>query len=206
MLTIVQKINFRNLKRAMTILWERLHGLDFSIAAESEDVGYDPNVVHRSEPSGGPDLVKLLEKLNITDEDSIIDVGCGKGSAMRSMLSFPFKRVGGIEISEEIASIAKQNFHKLREVRTEIFAENATLFESFGDYNIFYFFSPFPCNIMADVIRKIDHAVKDHDRKSLVIYVNPECGDTLVKNSEFEKIMATKVDYHTVHVYSNMPE
>jgi cyclopropane fatty-acyl-phospholipid synthase-like methyltransferase len=50
-----------------------------------------------------------LNDLNITANDSIIDIGCGKGSAMLSMLGFPFARVDGVELSQQIGSIAIRN-------------------------------------------------------------------------------------------------
>jgi protein-L-isoaspartate O-methyltransferase len=135
----LESITFGNIVRKIEILWDYFHGLDFLRVVLSEEVGLDPQLSYRSSPSGDKYLKKLLCYLNISSKDCIMDIGCGKGSAMRVMLKFSFSHVDGIELSEDIAKIAKRNFEKLREYRCNIYIGDASEFRNFDLYNIVYF-------------------------------------------------------------------
>lgn len=110
-----------NLALRSRILLDKFRGLDFLTVILPEDVGLDPKQAYHSSPSGNKYLVNVLNDINISSQDSIIDIGCGKGSAMRMMLKFPFARVHGIELSEHIAAIAVNNFKRLNRSRGRVF-------------------------------------------------------------------------------------
>ncbi len=78
-------------------------------------------------------------------------------------------------------------------------------FDRYSDYNIFYFFSPFPDQVMAEVIAKISVSVGDLDRETIVFYINPECHQTLENKGIFKLIHETKIDNEKTHIYSNWP-
>lgn len=102
--------------------------LDFHTIIQPEEVGLDSTVAYRSSPSGNVFLRRVLDDFNITKSDCIVDIGCGKGSAMRTMLEYPFAKVDGVQLSEYIASIAKKNFEKLNAMLCTVFAGDAALF------------------------------------------------------------------------------
>lgn len=178
-------------------------GLDFSSIISSEEVGLDPRFFYRSSPSGGKYLFDILKRIDITEKDSIIDVGCGKGSAMRTMLKFSFGRVDGMEASEKIAESAVNNFKKLKEGRVKIFACDATDFDKYEECNFFYFYNPFPCQVMLRVIEKIKLASQNLDKEIFIIYNNPICHNVIVNNgfniiSDFPDEWGNKI-----YLYSN---
>lgn len=156
----VKFLTLENLKRKSKILWDIFHGLDFLTVIQPEDVGLDSKKAYRSSPSGDKFLQNLLMDFNISSQDSIIDIGCGKGSAMRTMLKFPFAQVDGIELSEYIAKIAARNFERLKADRSRIFIGNAARFKKYDAYNIVYFYNPFPCNVMLDVVNSLIYSIK----------------------------------------------
>jgi protein-L-isoaspartate O-methyltransferase len=165
----------------LRVRWERLRGLDFHTAVEPEALGLDPRTVSRSTPSGNAFLAAVFADLGITPADRIMDVGCGKGSAMRVMRRFPFGRVAGIELAGGIAEIARQNFRRLRASNVEVYAGDAAEFDGYGEFNVFYFYNPFPSAIMARVLDRIFGAAAADGRELLVIYNNPVCHDLLVE-------------------------
>ncbi len=128
--SILNKITIRNFRRAFSIFWDWIRGYDFTLTLQSEDMGYNPDVVHRSESFGGYWLVEFFEKMNIKSDDAIIDVGCGKGSSMRSMMGFPFSKIDGVEIFGKLVEIAKNNFRKLGDSRCHVYLGDATDFRS----------------------------------------------------------------------------
>lgn len=98
----------------------------------------DEGKVYRGSSSRSLELFNALNKLNVSKEDSILDIGCAKGGAIYTMYNFPFSRIDGIEISKLLASIAHKNLVKLGCDRTEIFNMNAELFEGYGNYSFLF--------------------------------------------------------------------
>src|SRR5690348_9948385 len=51
---------------------------------------------------------KLLQKMNLTNYESVIDLGCSIGTWYQSYKKFGFKKIVGIDISQERAMEAKK--------------------------------------------------------------------------------------------------
>ena len=164
----------------LRVLGDSLQGLDFERVVTSEQMGLDPETVFRCSPSGDSYLKQVFASLNISINDSIIDVGCGKGSAMRVMTSFPFASVDGVELSHEMATIARRNFQILKQTNVSIFETDATRFEDYSKYNFFYFYNPFPESIMRLTIDRILDSVRSAPRTLRLIYNNPVCGEAVL--------------------------
>ena len=113
--------------RRYLLLREKLEGVDFSEIIEVEELGLDPSLASHSAPSGNKYLRNVLNQISISNRDAIIDIGSGKGSAMRIMLEFPFHKVDGVELSSQVAEIAQKNFNKLKIPRNryELFVMDA---------------------------------------------------------------------------------
>lgn len=193
-----------NLMYKTKLVIEKLRGLDFMTIVKPEDVGLDPRQVYHSSPSGNQYLHKLLNELKITAKDSIVDIGCGKGSAMYTMLDFPFLHVDGIELSEKIATIAKNNFRRLRADRVTLFNCDASLFSNYDAYNMVYMYNPFPCAVMAKVIDNIIKSICRIERELLIIYNNATCHDMVVDQGFFTKVSLYEAEYGSgISIYSN---
>lgn len=186
------------------ILSDKLNKLDFTSVCEPEELGYDPKVVKRSAPSGDKFLVNMLNDFNITTEDSIIDIGCGKGSAIRKMLQYPFAHVDGIELSDHIANIAIQNFKNLGVIRTRVFIADATKFNDYDDYNFIYLYDPFPTSVMESVADSLISSLQRSPRELVIIYNNPVCHESLVAKDMFTKAGIYPDNWgNTIAIYSN---
>ena len=178
--------------------------LDFTSVIYPEELGLDPQQVYRSSPSGNAYLSNLLADMGISKADSIIDIGSGKGSAMRIMLEFPFKKVAGIEISEHIAKIAKKNFKILKSKNAFVYTCNAVTFERYSEYNFFYFYNPFPSEVMVNVIKKIHDSTSQASNEIIIIYNNPTCHDDIVSNTQFSKAKEYPDEWgNKIFIYSN---
>jgi len=55
-----------------------------------------------------------------------------------------FSTVHGMDISEELVTIANKNFTLLQTGSCQAYVADALEFKNYADYNIFYFFNPFP--------------------------------------------------------------
>jgi hypothetical protein len=183
------KYRIKALALRIAIFWDKLRGLDFLPVVQAQQVGLDPKIVFHSSPSGNRYLRAVLSKLHITSKDSIVDIGCGKGSAMRTMLKFPFFRVDGIELSESIFSTALVNFQRLGVSNSKVFHVDATAFAYYGDYNFVYMYNPFPAEIMSRVMELLTASIKSTDREIILIYNNPTCDITVMGGGCFAKLV-----------------
>lgn len=170
---------FQSLYRKLEIFQERLRGFDFSQVTPSADLGYDEALVMKCSPSGNKYLTSLLKDLQLTSDDNILDIGCGKGSAILRMTKFNFNNVDGIEIARQNAEVASANFEKLRVENVRIFNIDATKFDGYDNYNYFYMYNPFPDIVMRLVISRMLKQITT-GKKITIIYNNPVCHKTLI--------------------------
>ena len=186
---------------------ERARGVDFSLVVLPEEVGLDPKRSVSHVASGNKWLRRALADLPITPADRIIDVGCGKASAMKVMLDFPFARVDGVEAADAIAQVARANFRKLgiAPERYRIVTADATEFTALDEYSYVYMYNPFSCEVMASFMSNLAASVERAPRRVTILYDNPLCHDTIVGGGVFKK---TDRDYpdawgNRIYVYTN---
>lgn len=167
------------LYRKIEIIVERLRGLDFSKVIPSAHLGYDASLVVQCSPSGNKYLTNLFKDMPLTNCDNILDIGCGKGSAILRLTNFKFKNIDGIEIARQHAEVAKKNFIKLKIKNVHIFNLDAIEFNEYYKYNYFYMYNPFPDIVMRLVISRILNQTSA-GKKITIIYNNPVCHEVLI--------------------------
>jgi len=114
-------------------------------------------------------LYNVFDSLNITDNDSILDIGSGKGFALFIFTLFKFKKIGGVEINKIDYDICKENINKLGLTdKISIINSDILEFNNFDDYNYFYFFNPFNEEIFSKIIETISNL----GNSSTIIYKN----------------------------------
>ncbi|WP_051360683.1 class I SAM-dependent methyltransferase [Desulfuromonas sp. TF] len=158
---------------------------------------------HYYADSGGLAFDRIMSHFAIGSEDAIVDFGCGKGGILISLAKYPFAKIAGVEISPELVEIAKKNIRKLKIDRVEISCCDAADFQDLDDFNYFYFFDPFPCVVMKDVIRNIERSVAAEPRPATIIYLNPHCHELLDSSEVFRKTGELAHFQHECFVYSN---
>jgi len=170
---------------------EVIRGVDFMRIIEAHEVGLDPALAVHSSPSGNRYLIRALEAMSITPADRILDIGCGKGSAMSVMLKLPFAAVDGVELSEEIASIARANFVALGvpAERCKVRAADATALRTELDgYSHFYMYNPFRSPIMKRVAANLSESLDRHPRSVSLLYNTPACRADIDATGRFEVV------------------
>jgi len=172
---------FEKISRRFEIFLEKIHGLDFKTVIPSEDLGFDKNLVVQCSPSGGDFLKKILKDIKISNYDSILDIGCGKGSAIKTMMEFSFNQITGIEISSHLCSVAKKNFKILKSKNINIININAENYMNYSNFNYFYMYNPFPNSIMIRVIKNILNQTPKNKTIN-ILYNNPVCISTILEN------------------------
>jgi len=158
---------------------------------------------HEYGNSGGIKLKKVMTSLNITEKDSILDYGSGKGGAMITFSKFPFSIISGVEISQELTEVAKKNMRNLKINNSNFFVCDAAEFKEIDTYNFFYFANPFPENVMNKVMNNIEDSMKRKKRKIHIIYGNPVFNEAIIKSGTFHLFKKFNFDPLPFYVYKN---
>jgi SAM-dependent methyltransferase len=139
-------------------------------------------------PSAWHVLPRALRYLGVSDTDTFIDFGCGKGRVVHQAAKRPFGRVIGVEISPELAEIARTGLEARRDQyrcqNVEIVVSDVTKYRVPDDLTIGYFFRPFEGEAIDEVLRGIIASIDRHPRRVRLIYVWPT-------NSSRSTILAT---------------
>lgn len=120
--------------------------------------------------SCSPDTIEnILNSLNINNTDSILDIGSGRGFFMILCYMFPFKKIGGIEISKRDSDISLNNFNLLNinMDRINIINDDVLNFNNYDEYNYFYFYNPFGAEIFEKILLKISKI-----KNANILYLN----------------------------------
>ena len=154
------------------VVFETLRGLDFSEYVVPESLGLNPETHYPYERNQGRLLRDVLDSLTITADDAILDVGCGKGFALKICHDYPFGTIDGYDASERLVNIARRNMKRLS-FRSEIMREEAETFVAYDKYNYVYLFNPFPRNVVEIVLRNINASLERAPREFKLLYENP---------------------------------
>lgn len=165
---------------------KRKDGVDFrkNILPENLGEGYDYDKYVHYVPCRPWQIKSLMKILKITENDSILDIGCGKGKALFDFSKYKFKHVGGVELTEELATIAKENMKILGLPNIEIFCENAINFKDYNKYNHFFFYDPFDSSVFKIVINNILENHKNSLSEITVIYMHLRGHEQVLKEIE----------------------
>ena len=194
---------FQKVALPLAIRLDKFKGLDFLTVVRPEQVGLNPTLSFGYSPSSKRFLKQVLNDFTIWPQDSIMDIGCGKGYAMRTMLKYRFKKVDGIELSAYIANTARENLRKLNSIRSKIFIGDAAQFNGYDAYNFIYFFNPFPDVVMAEVMNSLSQSLERNDRELILIYMNPICDEAIISNNNFKKTGIYRRKGNWITIYSN---
>jgi SAM-dependent methyltransferase len=128
-------------------------------------------------PSAWHVLPRALRYLGVSDRDTFVDFGCGKGRVVHQAAKRPFRRVIGVEISPELAEIARTGLaarsHQHRCQNVEIVVEDVAQFRVPDDLTIAYLFRPFGEEAFEAVLSGLVESIDRQPRRVRLIYVWP---------------------------------
>ncbi len=125
------------------------------------------------------DFSPLFEELNLPYENFIfVDFGSGKGRALLLASAFPFKKIIGVEFSQELTSIAKDNlcrypkeFMKCKDI--ELISMDAVEYNLPEEPLVLYFYNPFDSHVMERVIDNLTTSFRKQSRRLVILYYQP---------------------------------
>ncbi len=174
----VIKIPYLVLRSAATdLLFDRRYGVRTSGQIEPGDLGLNGHGCHGYRPAGWITLRRILPPREVTNHDVFIDLGSGMGRVVLQAARYPFRKIIGVEISETLHDIARDNIDRNRRrprcPDIELVHADVLDYEFPDDVTVVFLYNPFQGQIFATVLERLLQSVERHPRPLRIIYVNP---------------------------------
>lgn len=129
---------------------------------------------------------------------SFIDVGAGKGRALLLAADLPFRKVIGVELSEELTRIAQKNVAQWSRIsrpkaKIRVVQGDAAKFRWPRTPLLVYLYNPFACTLVAQMANNLAAAAASGAGLVDLLYVNPTCTDTLTKQGLFVRLWTARI-------------
>jgi hypothetical protein len=133
----------------------------------------------------------MLEQLftafrKISNQNSIIDLGCGKGRMMMVAPHFGFVDIKGIDFAKELCAQAIENMKtiekKFPQISWKVLNQNVEDYEIDASDSVFFMFNPFKSLVLKKFIKKLDHSCNHFPRTTYFIYASPQDQQILLDN------------------------
>jgi SAM-dependent methyltransferase len=129
---------------------------------------------------------------------TFVDVGAGKGRALLLAAELPFRKVIGVELSEDLARIAQKNVTLWKilarpRAKIRVVLEDAAEFRWPRTPLLVYLNNPFDCALVELLASRIAAAAASGPGLVDLLYVNPACGDVLTCRGVFKLLWSTPI-------------
>ena len=142
---------------------------------------------------------RILRSLPIGNHSdyTLVDIGSGKGRMLLVASEFPFRKIVGVEMREDLHDQALENVQRFRHPRAkcsriECKLKDATLYNFPSGKLVVYLFNPFSQGVMQRVLRRLDDSVEKDPRDIVLVYVYPEFGSQIKNMRNFRMIEETQ--------------
>lgn len=162
---------------------------------------------HPYEPTLYIALEELFEHYKLSEEDHIVDFGCGMGRLIFYINYYFNSYVTGVEISDryyEEALINKINYEKKNKNQGDkinFVCNLAQKYEVSPQDNKFYFFNPFSLQIFTKVIDNILLSYENNMRDMDIIMYYPS--DEYIEYLDYKTPFYLKNEIHLEELYKN---
>ncbi len=170
---------------------ERRYGIRTSGNIAPEELGFPTGDQYRGglyRPSSWRVLRHVFKQLRVSSDDVFVDYGSGMGRVLIIAGHEPFKRVIGVEMSEDLNAIARENLDRNRArlpcPNVDVVSANATKWEVPDDLTIAYFYCPFPPHVFEEVLQQLFASLERRPRPLRLVYF-------FMSNPDRELLMAT---------------
>ena len=145
-------------------------------------------------------LRKCLEIIGVEDDMTFVDLGCGKGRPLFVAAEYPFRSLVGIELSEYICKLARDNVarlpKRLRGERISIVHGDASTPALPSGTVVVFLYNPFRRPLVEKLASHLEERLSnDPGLKIWIIYYNPVCFDVFDANPRFSRYFADRIDF-----------
>jgi hypothetical protein len=211
---LVRMLRSRDAARARTAAdraFDAERNVDTAAWVRTPDLVTDsPNreLAIRYQPSSREEFALLMDKLDVRHEDFVfVDYGSGKGKVLLMAAEYPFKRIVGVEFSEPLDRIARQNVQSLGAdaARVETLVLDATEFEPPSEPLVLYFFHPFELPVMRRVLARVRASLEREPRPAYVVVTGPPALSDAIEEAGFAPVDVDALGWMTRGVFASAP-
>lgn len=154
-------------------LLEKPRGLDFSMRDKSLIAKSNGKYFGYSKTDEAH-LNEIFRNLSYEECQNFMDIGCGKGVVLKEAAKYPFRRIAGIELIEDIYEVAQKNLRILKLTdRVECVQGDATTFSDYGSFDTFFLYNPFSEEILQKVLNRIVESRNEQNKTATIVYHDP---------------------------------
>lgn len=164
-------------RKIAKLIFERGDYIDTHAIIETDELGVSGPGRFRYSESRWTMLPRVLRKRDVHPEDVFVDFGSGMGRVVCQAARYPFARVIGVELSDRLNEVARENIRRNRHrfgcCDVEVVTSDVLDFEIPDDLTYAYFFNPFGGDVFRTVINRIIESVDRNPRRLTLIYGYP---------------------------------
>jgi SAM-dependent methyltransferase len=184
--------------------FDREHGVDTSGMLAPDASGANPALAAQSSPYAGsqPSIVRhVLRHLPDRERYAFVDVGCGKGRPLLVASSLGFARLLGVEMSQQLAEVARANAAKLpAQPAIEVQEGDATAIAPPGPRAVYFLYHPFGAAQVAALAANITAALGRGLEHAFIVYYNPVHAAVFDAQGKLARWSAEEVPYSDVEL------
>jgi SAM-dependent methyltransferase len=172
------KTSYARLRRTIgQLAYERRYGVRTAELIELDELGIAKEGRGYYVAASWRTLRRTLSRKEITRKDVFVDFGSGMGRMVLEAARFPFGRVVGIELSEKLHDIARDNARRTRQRlrcgNIELLRTDVLDYEMPDDITVVFFNNPFLGPVFQTVIDRLVESLDRNPRQIKIIYYNP---------------------------------
>jgi SAM-dependent methyltransferase len=160
--------------------FDRRYGTDTGGSVSTANLGIADDAVRKQAilylPSPARVTRWMLDTLRLDySQYSFVDLGCGKGRVLLIASTYSFRRVIGVEISQELSRIARENVARVpasvRKSDVEVQTIDAATIRFPPTNLLVHMYHPFGSELTRVVLRRLEESVRLDPRKVTVAYL-----------------------------------
>ncbi len=175
---------------------DRWYGIQTSGEVQLAELGLAGDERNRYKATEWRALRRVLPAREVGDHDVFIDFGSGLGRVVYQAARYPFRRVIGIELSEQLNQVARGNIernrHRLRCRHVEIVTAYVQEYQIPDDLTVAFFANPFTGRLFASTIQDLVASVDRRPRRLRLIYRCPVEHEFLMATGRFRLVRVVR--------------
>ena len=170
--------------------------VDFSYVTKEDRPDLYSGEYFESKPFDHSSIDRVFSEItDLPCEKSFLDIGCGKGQMLVMAAMVEMDRISGIEFNSDIATVAVNNM-KCLQIDARIIIEDATDYEGFDDYSIFFLYNPFGEESIKRVVSHIKESTIRKPRPAFLVYGNPFYHNSVIEIELVSLFRQVRVDLY----------
>jgi hypothetical protein len=150
--------------------------------------------VHFYVPTTASVIYEILRSIPLQPNKLVfVDMGSGKGRALLIASEFPFAKIVGIELSDNLHRIAEENVKRYKPASQRCAVFDLKCMDA-RDYSygaepfVLFLFDPFGRETLQNITANLEASLRARPREAYVVYVYPQYDDLLQKSSVLHRV------------------